>query len=321
MLHAGFFFVVLSCVDVHPELAICRVVALAAICGAAACAASGPVREAVSPAILGRAMPAFYNGYLYSLEPRHVVNLFAPDGSPPLTLVIPGHGNGKVNVESVAVDTDGSLAIAWADLPDAGIDLRDAMGNLIRTIDTGSYIASHLSFDANHAVWSLGWQHTPDQREDSQDYMIVRKYSPEGKETGAYLPRSLFPPGLAPGMQEWQTRRIFANSDRVGVEAVSGKVGNQREWVELDLNGNVTGRWKLDPSDKFPGVALTSDGQIYVHRYDRAAKSWRVFRLDRASATWLPVAAPDAELYGADGDQMVFAEWPDGVMHLSWYPQ
>jgi hypothetical protein len=50
-------------------------------------------------------------------------------------------------------------------------------------------------------------------------------------------------------MSEWQKRRITVTGDRVGIEAVSGNVGNQREWVELDLSGNVTGPWKLDPQD------------------------------------------------------------------------
>jgi hypothetical protein len=297
--------------------------ALAVFGMAAACslAASGPARETVSPAILGRLMPAFYNGYLYSVQPSHILNLFDPDGRARLTLAIPGHGNGKVNVQSVAIDADGSLAVSWFDPPSAGIDLRDPLGSLIGNIDTGTYIATHLSFDNNHALWALGWKFIAGPREDPQDYKILRKYSPEGQETGAYLARSLFAPGLPPGMREWQARRIYATADRVGLEVVSGNTGRHREWVELDLNGELTGRWKLDPSDQFPGTALADNGQVYVHRYDREAKTWRVFRLNRASSTWQAVASPNAELYGVDRDQLVFAQWPDGQMHLSWYAQ
>ena len=28
-----------------------------------------------------------------------------------------------------------------------------------------------------------------------------------------------------------------------------------------------------------------------------------------------------AHLYGTDGDKLVFVDWLNGVMHLSWYPQ
>ena len=68
-------------------------------------------------------------------------------------------------------------------------------------------------------------------------------------------------------------------------------------------------------------MALTSDNQAYVHRLDREAKLRRVFRLNRATSIWEPVNAPNAELYGADGDKLVFAQWSDHVMHMSWFAQ
>ena len=122
-------------------------------------------------------------------------------------------------------------------------------------------------------------------------------------------------------MSERQRRRITVTADRVGLEVVSGRVGNQREWVELDLNGKLAGRWKLDRWDQFPGVAFTNDDQAYVHRYNRDTKSTQTFRLNRATSSWELVNAPDAELYGADRDKLVFARWPDGVMHLTWFQQ
>jgi hypothetical protein len=91
--------------------------------------------------------------------------------------------------------------------------------------------------------------------------------------------------------------------------------------VELNLDGSVKGRWKLDPWDKFPGVAFTSDDQAYVHRYNREKKCMQVFRLNRATSAWDLVTTPNGELYGADGDKLVFAHWPDHVMQLSWFQQ
>jgi hypothetical protein len=300
-----------------------RTVTLLAFLSLPAWPANAPVQEASAPAIVGSVMPGFYNGYLFSAEPRHVLTLFAPDGHELFSLPFPGRGNGRVGIESVAVDSDGTLAVAWQDLPNAGIDIRDLSGTLLRSIDTGRFVPAHLSFGQDHSLWALGFQRDaakPAYR-DKQDYPIVRKYSLDGKEMGAYLSKSLFANGLAPGMNEWQKRRITVTADRVGVEAVSGNIGNQREWVELDVSGNLTGRWKLDPSDHFAGVTFTSDDQAYVHRYNRDTKTEQVFRLNRATSAWDLVNAPNAQLYGADGDKLVFAQWPDGVMHLSWFQQ
>jgi hypothetical protein len=282
-----------------------------------------PIREAFSPALIEHRMPCFYNGYLFSVAPQHVVTLFAPDGQLVLTLPIQGRGNSNVGVKSLAVDEDGTLAVGWSDAPNAGIDIRDSFGNLIRTIDTGRYIPAHLSFASDHSLWSLGAQQdaTKPNFPDRQDYAIVRKYSPEGKEVGAYLPRSSFPPGLEPGMVGWQTRQITITNDRVGLEVYSGKFGGQKEWVELDLTGRPLGRWRLDTADQFPGVALTADNQAYVHRWDRESKSTRTFRLDRVASAWIEVSAPQGELYGADGDNLVFAKWHGVTMDMMWYPQ
>jgi hypothetical protein len=268
-------------------------------------------------------MPGFYDGYLYSAEPRHMLTLFAPDGHQLFSLPIGGHGNGQVAVESAAVDTDGTLAVAWRDSPNAGIDMRDLSGTLLRSIDTGRYVPAHISFGTDHSLWALGYQRDASRPmyPDQQDYPIVRKYSRDDKETGAYLPRSLFPAGLPPGNNEWQSRRITVTADRVGVEVLSGNTSNQREWVELDLNGTVRGRWKLDPQNELPGVAFTNDDQAYVHRYNREAKVRQVFRLNRATSTWDLVSTPNEELYGTDGDKLVFARWPDDLMLLSWFSQ
>lgn len=122
-------------------------------------------------------------------------------------------------------------------------------------------------------------------------------------------------------MDHWQERRITVTSDRVGIQAVSGDTSDKREWVELDLSGNLTGRWRLDPSYRFPGVVLTSDDQAYVQRHDPATKSRQVLRLNRTKSEWEPVNSPNASLYGADGDKLVFGNWSDGMMHMSWFTQ
>jgi len=304
---------------------VVRTIALIGILSLPAWSANGPVSESSAPAIIGRIMPGFYSGYLFSCEGDDIT-LFAPDGRIS-TLRIEGRGNGRVKVESVAVDSDGTLAIAWVDQPNAGIDIRDSSGNLVRSIDTGRYLPMHLSFAdhsvGDHSLWAFGWQWDADKEWGfaAKDYQTVRKYSMDGKEIGAYLPRSFFPPGLQPGEERWQERRITVTGDRVGIEATSGNLGSHREWIELGLNGDLLGRWKLDLSDTPGGVAFTSANQVYQPRWDPEAKSRRVFRLNREKSTWEAVSAPNLLLYGSDGDKLVFAESDGFVMHLSWYPQ
>lgn len=72
-------------------------------------------------------MPGSCNACLYSIEPRHILTLFAPDGDELFRLPIAGRGDGKATVESVASDADGTLAVAWQDPPHAGIDIRESV--------------------------------------------------------------------------------------------------------------------------------------------------------------------------------------------------
>jgi hypothetical protein len=291
--------------------------------------AEGPLREASAPAIVGNSMPGFYNGYLYSAEPRHVLTLFAPDGHELFSLPLAGRGNGKVAIESVAIDSDGTLALAWQDSPNAGIDIRNLSGSLVRSIDTGLYVPAHLSFGTDHSLWALGWQRDAAKptSADQRDYQILKRYSIDGNQTGAYLPKSLFAAGLPPGMSAWQHRAITVTADRVGVEVFSGTNGNQREWVELDLTGNVKGRWRLEEGAEALRVAFTSDDQAYVRRTNYEAQTTQVVRLNRTTSTWDVVKTADSLLYGADGDKLVFLTSHDGishdgpVLHLSWFPQ
>jgi hypothetical protein len=114
--------------------------------------------------------------------------------------------------------------------------------------------------------------------------------------------------------------RITAAKDRIGVLAQSGVRGSLQEWIELDLQGNLIGRWRLDDSN-FARVALTTDGRVYVQK-SNGPSTTRFFTLDRNTSTWKPVTPlTDYRFCGADGDQLVFASWKAGPMHLRWFNQ
>jgi hypothetical protein len=288
-------------------------------------AANDPVREVTSQAtrVGNQLVPAFYKGYIYWVGREggdNSVTIYAPDGHLAFAFVAQ---NGPV--DSIAIDTDGTVALAWggwASKKGGGIDFRDSSGTLKKTIQTAKYLPAHLVFGEDHSLWSFGCQLSADdlRQPDKPDYMMVRKYLPDGKEAGAYLPRSLFPPGLVPpGDVSWQkSSSITVTRDRVGLWAYSGGDGEHTEWVELDLNGNLLGRWRLD--DQFSGdqkVAFTTDGHVFVQ-----TQAHRLYTLDRDSSAWRVVEGPPSgRLQGADGDLLVF--WDSsglGPMHLSWYP-
>src|SRR5579872_5804250 len=156
----------------------------------------------------------------------------------------------------------------------------------------------------DHSLWSVGWQRdVAESGHPDKQYMTVRKYLPDGKEAGAYLPRLLFPPGLEPAVKSWQNSgSITVAHDRVGLWVYSGEVGTKTEWVELDLNGNLLGRWRLDQLAGNTRVALTTDGHVFVQNLGAKDKMHEFNTLNRESSTWQPVESPPSSwLEGADG--------------------
>ncbi len=288
-------------------------------------AANAPIREVTSQAteISGMLIPAYYKGYIYWAGRQNPLTIYKPDGYPAAYSLTPDK-----TAEAIAADTDGALAIAWRTEAAGGIDLFDPSGAPARSIQTGRYRPTHLSFGEDHSLWTLGYQTLaghPGAWDDS-GYMIVRRFLPSGQQAGAYLPQSLFPHGLPPGDQTWQRSNcITVAGDRVGLWVNSGMDSGKTEWVELNLDGNLTGRWRLDPFAYELTVALTSDGHVFVQHANLNPSghgvTYSLLTLDRVSSTWRPVgSAPGGHLVGADGNALIFEGWGLGPIHLRWYP-
>lgn len=301
-----------------------RSFALFAILSGIAAAANAPIREVASLAMTvpGMAVPAFFKGYIYWAGGHDPLQVYAPDGQP---LYVP-RPNGTP--EGFAADTDGTIAVAWTSEKGGGINLHDSSGALLRTIPTGRYRPTHLTFAGDHSLWVLGWQSVAVDSyfPDRSDYMTVRRFLPNGQPAGAFLPRFLFPKGIEPGNQSWQRSNcITASRDAIGLWVTSGGTGNSMEWVELDLNGNLTGRWRLDRYFYELRVAFTADGHVFMQHADLGESGQKVtyslLTLDRSSSTWQPVqSAPAGLLAGADGDDLIFTGNASGPIHLRWYP-
>lgn len=290
-----------------------------------AVAGPDPVREVTSQATLfaRQPMPGFSQGYLYWVEEiaRNHIRVYAPDGQPLLDQSI--QPDAAPFVQSVAVDSNGTVAVSYEDSTGehTGIDLLDRAGKRLASWSTGMYIPRQLAFAGDHSVWSFGRERDPSRPGYSaSEYMTVRHYSADGRRLGAYLPRSLFPKGLPPACLSWQEQALYVTGDRVGLLACSGETSANPEWVELDPNGKLTGRWHLG-SGSHVHVALTGDGHVYAQ--ERAYPNrLRVLTLDRASGAFEPVPwTVTWWMCGTDGSDLVFADWGPGALHLRWYPQ
>jgi hypothetical protein len=184
------------------------------------------------------------------------------------------------------------------------IILLDRNGNQTGLIDTGRYLASRIATAEDRSIWALGWQRDSVRTSypDARDYMIVRHFFGEGKELGAYVARSTFPKGLEPGAQSSPTR-IAITKDRVGILAFSGNVGSQTEWLELDLNGNVIERSRLDNVLRQIFVsAFTEDDHVYL------GGNQELYTLDHSSHMWksTPFTPKKGRLMGAHGEKLVY---------------
>jgi hypothetical protein len=245
------------------------------------------------------------------------VKLYSPDGT--LVLAMPVATEMHASVISVAVDSDGTIAVGFTSKGLGGIELLDTRGNKLGSFSTGNYLPTHIAFVDDHSIWTFGWEmHSHDPTLNTPEYMSLRHYARSGVQIGAYLPRSLFPKGLEPACDNWQRQSMYVANDRIGVLACSGMTSANPEWIELDFQGNLIGRWHVGSSHT--RVALARDGHVYVQ--DTVNGSHQVFTLNRDSSTFEPVSwTIPGEMYGAVGDQLVFADYSTGTMHFRWYTQ
>jgi hypothetical protein len=311
-----------------------KVVLSGLLCGLLGLSAEQPVRELSTQAVpfANSIVPLFRHGYLILFPPGggHGASLsiskfgftaYSPDGhlAYQKTLEVPG-GSQPV-VRDVDFDADGNAAVGTSAEGGpsgflSGILLLDRTGGDTGFIDTGRYFPARIAIAPDRSIWTLGWQRDAQSaRPDRQDYMIVRHLSADGKELKAYLPRSSFPPGLEPGT-DGPGVHIQVTNDRVGIFAYSGKTGANAEWVELDLNGNLLGRYRTDDALQ---AAFTADDHVYL----TGRKLGEVYTLDHASHTWkLTPQQVAGMLMGADANSLVYRVGKNvGPILLQWFNQ
>ena len=280
----------------------------------------------------GQSVPRYDKGYLLyrHMQARNRLEVHKPDGAPLFDIQVPCPGPGECGVGVAAVDSRGTVAVTlhyrtprgWA----GSIRFLNAKGVEMRVIETEWYVPRALAFDEQDNLWTIGWLRDPLNPDfpEKEDHPIVRKYSPDGKELGRFLPRSLWPgKNSSPGSLGVGYWHMAAASDRIGAIIHENHADNDPEWVEWDLGGNLLSRTRL-PDNLHHGRAFTSDGKLYARLKAKDNSAPQLHLLDRATATWnaVPTNLPahlEREgifLLGAHGNDLVYRAGPGNVRIL-----
>jgi hypothetical protein len=295
-----------------------------------AAAAEGPGRTVAYDRGFGNSLPIYDNGYLFFITGPNSIEVWGPDGTLHFQTELttpPG-----AHIMSAAVDGSGLIAVgvALSAAPygyQGGIAFIDGSGKELRFVETGRYMPAHVCFDTNHALWTFGWQRdlVRNESEDTEDYFLFRKYSLDGNQLGAYVQRSLFPrPGLAPGAASGGFWRLRASGGRIGAVGYSGRTSGNLDWIEVGLDGNLVGKWKIGRYSG-GGMAFTAKSGLcrrsfqeehpVIQCFDRMAQAWKTLGNMFANAEDPRLLG---FLLGADGDDLVFGSKESGGLRLSW---
>jgi hypothetical protein len=260
--------------------------------------------DSLTPSNIG---PTFVNGYLVVYGRN--VSVYSPDGTIAYRISPPEHGF----IHNVTVDTDQTAAAAVEVGGKSGvISIFDRTGSPISVIDTGRYLPSFVCFAPDHSIWATGRE----QRQslpDKPEYLILRHFSRDGKELGAFLPRSSFEDDdrADPVMVVVGLPGLRAANNRIGALLNYGMDLGKALWVETDLNGKEIGRWRVN-IDGYPSV-FTPNGAVY------ARVAGGMSALDHATGKWNRVVVhSEGELVGSDGESLVLMTF--GTTALRWVP-
>jgi hypothetical protein len=148
---------------------------------------------------------------------------------------------------------------------------------------------------------------------------VVREYDRSGKLIRTHLPSASFGAARA---HPCAACYIVSNAKRAGLYAALAN-----EYVEFDASGIEVGRWSTSAIPEFTsitGAALTDSGEFYIGGGYAAGYDWHVtvFRLDKATGTFVPVEFPPVDpdvpkpmtLLGAAGDRLVLYGKPTSTI-------
>lgn len=267
-------------------------------------------------------MPTWTGGALVAIEnqnaPSPIIHMYDETGQEMLPIAFSIPGAQAIHIQGCSRGSDGTFAVAgWI----AGQDLRPKEGFLSlvgpdhRTIQTtrpAPYFPASVTIAPDGTLWTMGAEMVngnPAAPGLDPRHGLIRHFDKNGSQTGSFVSRSEI--GKWPGFGGF----MVSTKDRVGWYPRSAQL-----YYEVTFEGKVT---------RFPGIAspgdrtsvlalaLTDDNQAFAGASHR--KGSQLYRLDRTSGAWVPIAAPAGTtlalpsgatsgpmLFGGDGNRLAF---------------
>ncbi len=196
-----------------------------------------------------------------------------------------------------------------------------ADGSSQKVIRTEPYYPFLCAGAPDGSLWTVGLEMNANLQEkpEHRESPVLRRFAPDGRQLGAWLPRSSFP-----GSAELVRGFLVASNNKAGWLRWSAESGLEGVYAEITPEGEITSfPLKQVPGFKagigaFSGMALTADGDALVAAVPAdKTEATAVLWLDRSKAEWRRVSVPVASsppffhIYGADTELALYAGGDD----------
>lgn len=255
----------------------------------------------------GKRTPIWHLGTLFVIEEPNTFVAFGRDGKQLLRHSVSIPDAKQVRLWSLARRNDGGwIASGDAQSADRGsgfLALLDRDGRAHSLVRTGTFLPQSVVSAKDGSIWAAGDQVYRSAPSYDPSASLLRRFSAEGVELGAWLPVRDFPREKGP-----VTSRSFLSADGERVAWYSERAGVM---VLMSLAGKEEGRHpaiQVPPGESVNGFTLCRGGTPYATVHSPQAKGWRLMEFQIASGQWAEIAKGPSwgRIYGCDADQLVF---------------
>lgn len=225
-------------------------------------------------------------------------------------------------LDNVVAGPDGRIAAVGSTVNSSGeFDSFVADVNLaaktVKIVMLEPFRAHDVTFGADGTLWIAGYYSEFGNRLSTKDYVVVKHLGADGRLQDSKLMQSSlgckwYSFSAAEGV-------LFATKDRIGLI-----LQNCQQWVELNTDGEVVGRWRWKKSDEVDFVAnatLTPSDELYAHIQGSQDLRcwWWLGHLNKKTGEWEEVnvdpLAAQLGLRGSEEDMLVLSS---GEGELKW---
>lgn len=225
-------------------------------------------------------------------------------------------------LDNVVAGPDGRIAAVGSIVDNSGeFDSFVADANLatqaVKIVMLEPFRAHDVTFGPDGTLWIAGYDSEFGNRLSTKDFVVVKHLSVDGKLQDSQLVSSSlrcnwYSFAAAEGV-------LFATKDRIGL-----LVQNCQQWIELNTDGEVVGRWHWKGSeavDMVHNAILTASDEVYASiqgAQDLPYRSW-MGHLNKKTGEWEEVTvnplAAHLGLRGSEEDMLVLGS---GEGELKW---